>query len=242
MKAEEFAQVLGGIREEYLAEAEGFRRGRKPGWGRWAALAACLGLLAAGAWLAPGGIATGPGGTSGAEVSVSGNGSAAPGNRLVVNEAESILGLDMDVRIRSYGGLSEAERAAVMEEFAEATGLDYETLLGRIPAAFAGEDFLSVDAPAGAGTYAPHDYVFTFRTEDGGTARVAVCAGGEPLRDCLLLCEDPEISQVGGEDVVICGDGGRYMAQFTHEGVGYDVEAKAVSLAELEELLEGLMG
>ena len=45
MKAEEFAQVLGGIREEYLAEAEGFRRGRKPGWGRWAALAACLGLV-----------------------------------------------------------------------------------------------------------------------------------------------------------------------------------------------------
>lgn len=242
MKAEEFALVLGGIREEYLAEAEDFRRGRKPGWGRWAALAACLGLLAAGAWLSPGGTAAGPGGTSGAEVSASGSGSAAPGNRLVVNEAEGALGLDMDVRIRSYDGLSETERAAVMGEFAEATGLDYDGLLGRIPAAFAGEGFLSVDAPAGAGAYAPHDYVFTFRTEEGGAARVAVCAGGEPLRDCFLLREEPETSRVGGEDVVICGDGGRYVARFTHGGVGYDVETKAVSLAELEELLEGLLG
>lgn len=53
MRKEEFAEVFGGIRENYVNEAETVRRNRKPGWHRWTAAAACLAIAVAAAVSAP---------------------------------------------------------------------------------------------------------------------------------------------------------------------------------------------
>jgi len=45
MRKEDFAEVLGGISEEYIKEAETVKRAGKPFWVKWCAAAACLCLM-----------------------------------------------------------------------------------------------------------------------------------------------------------------------------------------------------
>ena len=53
MRAEDFADVLGGINESYIQEAETMKKARKPVWPKWGAMAACFCLLAAAVAVAP---------------------------------------------------------------------------------------------------------------------------------------------------------------------------------------------
>lgn len=46
MKAEQFSRALGEIKEEYLEETLTYQRKRKPHWGRWGIMAACLAMVA----------------------------------------------------------------------------------------------------------------------------------------------------------------------------------------------------
>lgn len=45
MRKEDFAEVFGDIDENYVKEAETFKKAKKPVWARWSAVAACLVLL-----------------------------------------------------------------------------------------------------------------------------------------------------------------------------------------------------
>ena len=54
MRKEDFAEVFGDINEKHIAEARAERKAKKPVWIKWGAMAACLCLVAAGAFVMPG--------------------------------------------------------------------------------------------------------------------------------------------------------------------------------------------
>lgn len=54
MRKEEFAEILGGINENYIQEAESMKRPENPVWRKWGATAACFCLLAAAVAVASG--------------------------------------------------------------------------------------------------------------------------------------------------------------------------------------------
>ena len=47
MKKEEFCEALGNINERYVEEARAGRKGKKPGWIKWGAMAACFAAVTA---------------------------------------------------------------------------------------------------------------------------------------------------------------------------------------------------
>lgn len=90
-----------------------------------------------------------------------------------------------------------------------------------------------------------HDHCLELQTESGGTATVRVSREGWPLRCCLLLDEDPQLSTVNGVELVIHGmnliDGASFFTRFEHEGVYYDIETNGIPQRDLQYLLETLI-
>ena len=226
MTKEKLYEALGGIDEKYVKEARECQRAKKPGWFKGGVLAACLCLAALGSaavWqLAADRNAVQPGRVN-----------------LVVNEVENGTQLDMDVKISHYTDASGEEWEAAMEAFGQATGMSYEEFTKKLPASYRQTAFYSVDAPAvpKSGEYVPHDYVLEFLTKTDGKVKISICAEEEPLRDCFFLCEDPKESKVNGTAVLVYSVQGRFMAQFSHGAVQYDIDAQGIPLEELEDLL-----
>ena len=227
MRKEEFCKILGDISENYIIEARAERKAKKTAWTKWGGLAACLCLVVLGVFIAQ------RLGTLGADIKQPGE------PKLVINEVGDTIHSDMDVQISHYNDLSPAEWEAVMQEFKNSIGWSYEEFIKKWPAAYQSTAFYSVDAPTTPkGTeYIPHDYVFAFLTESGGTVEIAICAGEEPLRDCFFVCDNPKESEINGTAVVIYGVQGGFMAQFSYDNVYYDIEMCNTTLQELENLL-----
>lgn len=173
-------------------------------------------------------------------------------NLFVVNKVDSVSMADMDVQFSHYNHLSAIELESVHKNFESAIGMSYETFTAKIPITFVNTSFYSVDVPAGATTvdtpadvtekkYIPHDYAFKYQTENKGEATIAVCSDGEPLRDCIFRCDNPEQSRINGVTVTIYGYEDFFMMQFSYENVNYDIETNNITLEELEELLTGIM-
>ena len=53
MTNEKLYEVLGDISEKHINEAKAYHKAKKPGWVKWGAMAACLCLIAAGAFTLP---------------------------------------------------------------------------------------------------------------------------------------------------------------------------------------------
>ncbi|MGI6181956.1 MAG: hypothetical protein ACOYIE_07750 [Agathobaculum sp.] len=233
MTNEKFYEVLGGMDENYVKEAGEYRK-RKPVWPKWCAAAACLCLAVLGLWFAgqrtdgqtPGGVVPQP-----------------EGGVLTVNPVENVTSADMDVQFSHYSDLPADGRQAAEQAFADAMGMTCAEFAAKLPADWQQTAFYSVDAPTeprGA-VYIPHDYVFELRTADGGSAKIALCAGQAPLRDCFFVCDAPEQSEIGGTAVTVYGVRDTLFAEFACGGVFYDVETHGVPAEELENLLTGLL-
>lgn len=75
----------------------------------------------------------------------------------------------------------------------------------KIPNTFVSKSYYSVDVPADATRteYIPHDYVFEYQTENGKEVKVAINSVGDPLRDCIIECDNPELSAVNDVNAII---------------------------------------
>lgn len=252
MTNEKLYEVLGDINKKHVKEAREYCKTRKPAWVKWGAMAACLCLVVAGAF-APGlqgghGTAPQQGVTPGTSVVQPGKDDEATHlgevNLFVVNEAENVMTTDMDVQFSHYDRLSEVEREIMLKQFETAIGLSYNDFTAKISDTFVLKSFYSVDIPADVERteYVPHDYVFEYQNENDGEARIATCSAEEPLRDCFVMCDNPKQSEINGISAVIYGYQGIFMVEFSHENINYDIETSNITLAELEELLTGIMG
>lgn len=257
MRKEEFAEVLGDINENYVKEARAPKKAKKHSWIKWCAMAACLCLVVVGAFIAPDlrrepdGAGVQQGGIPGTNITQSGSNNETTQlgrtNLLVVNEAESVMSSDMDVQITSFDKLPYDVWNEVLEDFHVFAGIGYEDFVAKIPNTWEYANFYSLSTRGYKDAnlkdeYRLHDYVFECQTKTGGTATIALCSFDEPLRDCFILCDNPENSEINGVEVIVYGYQDSYMVQFSYENVSYDIETSNITLEELEELLTGIIG
>ncbi len=250
MKKERILNAVGKISDDLIEDAAVVAKKESSAVirRRWVALAACLCLVMIGAFAAPalkgdhGGVTPQPGinHETNDALQENDNNTTQPANLLVVNEVDNITIADMDVQFSHYGSLSETENEVVLKQFETAMGLRYNAFTAKIPDTYVIKSFYSVDVPSDAARteYVPHDYVFEYQTEDGGSARIAMCSAEKPLRDLFIMSDNPKLSEINGVSVAIYGYQGTFMVQFSHENINYDMETSNIKLEELEELID----
>lgn len=167
-------------------------------------------------------------------------------NLFVVNKADSIMDTDMDVQINSFNKIPYYVWVSILEDFHEFVGITYEEFTDKIPDNFECFHFYSLSIPGYKDAdlkdeYHLHDYVFEYRTENGGEAIIAICSSAEPLRDYFIRCNNPKQSEINGVPVMIYGYQDTFVVQFAHEKINYDIETSNITLEELENLLIGIM-
>lgn len=240
MRKEELFDIIGEADEHKVAAAGMAMAAKKMARsvpGKWAALAACLAVVVLiGITL----VRT----VSVQEPDVTGV-SLGNSDLLVVNKLDSLVHSDMDVQFSYYDKLPHDVWMSVSEEFQNGTGIGYEDFTGRIPNTFELNDFYSISARGYKDAdlkdeYSLHDYVFDYRTENGGEATIALCSFEAPLRDCYIMCDNPEQSEINGISVVVYGYRNSFMVQFSYKNVNYDIETNGITLEELHALLTGI--
>lgn len=255
MRKEDLCDVLGEINETYIKEARTHQKTKLPVWVKCGVLAACLTLVLTIAaprvrQQLPGqGNTPQPGGIPGANEIVQPGTSVettAPAVQLFVNEIDSIASMDMDVQFAYYEKLPQNVWEEVLEEFYAFTGISYDEFTSKFPDEWEISNFYSASTPGYKDggpddEYRLHDYVFECQNDKGGSASVAICPFEEALRDCFILCDDPERSVINGTSLTIYGYGNCYMVQFLHKNVNYDIETNNITLDELQDLLLGIM-
>lgn len=253
MNAEKLLETIGEIDEELIAGAK--VRKKRLGWAKWAAAAACVGLLAAGfavpKLLMPARHIGGNDNTVRSDnPSVESSEQEPPTTEttqsavqidLMVNECSiAELAMDMDVQQENYG---DKPAQAVQDAFYDAVGVKLNDFIACIPAELRTQWRLSsLSTRAGEdAAYRIHDYVLHCTAEHDGQVEIAVSALARPLRDWLLSCEEPVQSYVSGTSVEVYGAGELYIAMFEYKGACYDMTTHNLSLTELESLLAGLL-
>ena len=253
MKNEKIFNAVGKISDELIEDAV-ITTGKKTHttvWVKWAAMAACLCLVVAFAFIMPrlqnNPVESGPqlstNPSIGIEQSNNQESTTQPNkkNVLLVNSVNGIAIADMDARLTHYPDLSESDD--ILKQLETAVGFSYNDFIAKIPAAFVTKSFYSMDVPADATRteYIPHDYIFGYQTENGGDIKIAICAEEIPLRDCFYICENPKQSEINGTSVVILSSLDNFLVQFSWGNVNYDIETSNITLEELEHLLVGIL-
>lgn len=168
--------------------------------------------------------------------------------KLIVNKVDSMLETvpDADVKIVSYDKVPKDVWDSILEEFYEFTGIAYEDFTSGLSASGEIYNFHSLSTRGYKDgwvedEYYLHDYVFGYRTENGGEATIALSSVGKPLRDYYLYCENPQQSEINGVLFVIYEYENMYLAQFSYESVSYDIATINMTLEELETLLVAII-
>ena len=230
MKEETLFALLSDIDEAHIAQAHGQKKTPRT-WVKWAAVA-CLCLVAA-AFAIPRLL----GSPAGPQLQPD-----AP-NVIQVNTVEGMGMADILAKSTYYDKLSAPKQYAMRKQFKAATGLNYQDFTAKIPAFCTNLSFYSVDVPVDPAIpqYVPHDYVFRYQGETGGMVTIALCGKEAPLRDVILICEDPLESQINGIPVIIYGTINDYFARFSWKNVYYDIQTRNFTIEQLEQLLEGIL-
>lgn len=225
MKKEELFSVIGEVDEQKVAaagEAIAKTKKRRSLWLRLGALAACLCLVTAGAFIIH---------------SVLGKTNAGKENVIVVNEAENFMIIDIYAQITYYA----PDEEGLVSKFKDITGLNYYKFIKKIPDTYVLGYLYAYDLydfESDNGQYIPHDFVLNYQHEKSGSVRIAICSIEAPLSD-LMYFSDSELqpSVINGVEVYIQSFEHVFAASFTYEDINYDIETKNITLEELENLL-----
>lgn len=168
-------------------------------------------------------------------------------NRIAINTVKHTMSLDMDVQITSFSKQAADAWASAVEDFHKFTGITYEDFTGKISDSLEQCDFYSVSSrgyseSGSLGEYTLHDYIFNYQTQNGGSAKIAICSFAAPLRECLIFCDNPEKSVINGVSMEIYGYQDTFMAQFSCNGINYDIETSNMTQDGLKELLTCIIG
>lgn len=168
-------------------------------------------------------------------------------NRIAINTVKHTMSLDMDVQISSFSKQAADAWASAVEDFYKFAGITYEDFTGKIPDSLEQCDFYSVSSrgyseSGSLGEYTLHDFVFNYQTQNGGSAKIAICSFAAPLRDYLIFCDNPEKSVINGVLMEIYGYQDTFVAQFSYNGINYDIETSNMTQDGLKELLTCIIG
>ena len=167
--------------------------------------------------------------------------------RILINVVKQPITLDIDVQLTSLSEQTSNSWSSVIEDFHKFTGITYEDFTGKIPDSLEQCGFYSVSSRGYSESgsleeYTLHDYVFDYQTQNGGSAKIAICSFAAPLRECLIFCDNPEKSEINGISMEIYGYQDTFMAQFSCNGVNYDIETSNMTKDGLVELLTCIIG
>ncbi len=243
MNKENFCALLTNLDERYIAQAGTFQKSKNTVWVKWGAAAACLCavMICTFALRQQGGLLVDP--VQSSPISQREEPSDTPHqNTLFINDVE-VFTPDLDVQFTYYDELSEEEKAKWSADFERAAGFPHDALTQKLPAAFSNRRFYTMNAPdkASPSGYSTHDYVLEYAAEAEKSVKIALSALGEPLRCCIVTCDDPQPSEIDGVPVYLYGYGDSFLAQFHCGGVGVDVDASGISQDELETLISNLI-
>lgn len=265
MSTKKFSEAMSEISDKYYDEVATYKaKTTKHSWLKYGSLVACfafVALIGIGAFQNGFFISSTPQGDQGNNLD--GNYYSAGNNpsgdevseqnpqeilqedvELVVNQvSEFPITSDVDVEISTYDELPHDELKLIEEEFFSYTGISFEDFVTFIPEEL--RENLSFYSLATRGykdaemdnEYRLHDYVFDCHSNNGTQLTIALCNFEEPVRDCFIHDENPEVSNIHGIPTIIYEYENTYMVQFSYGGVYYDIETTNMSLDTLEALL-----
>ena len=143
---------------------------------------------------------------------------------LNIYKIASLTSSDMDVKIENYSPkLPEWIWQEILEEFENEMGISKENFEAKIPDKFISSNFYSSSIKGYKDANLPdeykiHDYVFEYRTENGGEILIAICKDEKPLRDYYFEFKG-EKSQIGNTELEISQYNNKYMATFEFNNV-----------------------
>ncbi len=150
---------------------------------------------------------------------------------------------DMDIQIEWYD--TDEISGEVKESFKDRVGVEPEAFISRLPEGFEVESFWSYLSRYNENgirheTYSPYDYRMQIAAPTEGSITIAACGKGEPLRDCIIVCENAVPSMVNDTEMYIYKLGNSYYTCFESGGIYYDIETESVSDEEFAALIAAL--
>lgn len=156
-------------------------------------------------------------------------------NRIEINRIDEMMStaLDIDCQI---------EHDVNPQDFKLNTGVEYDRFMDALPKSFVLENIYSLKTPKTpkTGEYIHHDYVLNLRTTTDGSADIAMCAYEKPLRDWLMMCDEPKISQINGIEMVIQAYENMYMTVFQCGNMYYDITSQNITEDDFISLLSSV--
>ncbi len=235
MTGEALYEAIEQIDERYIEEAAAFRSRKTTVFHRMGWIAACLCLAAVGSVMllsrftqTPPDIGEEP--------------------YIIVNKLQTPPAMgDIDVKGEHYiinsQPVYESKEVwtAMKRDFKENIGETYDAFIARIPETMQTNltyytFWARSSLPDGA--YTLHDYIFDCSSEDSHI-RLAISHVGTPMR-CWLIGTNAKPSVVNGTEMTVSGSHDDYYVTFEKNGIYYDLEAHALTLSQLEELLLSL--
>lgn len=166
-------------------------------------------------------------------------------NDIHINRDDLMMAVaDMDIQIEHYdvNALSEEVR----DGFESRVGVSYDEFVSRLPEGYTAENLWSYltrwrENGERQEEYTPFDYRLFISTPSEGTVNMAVCGAAQPLRDCIIKCDNDVPSYIKGVEMYIYGFGSEYYVFFESGGIWYDMEVETESEDELIRLIEALI-
>lgn len=94
--------------------------------------------------------------------------------------------------------------------------------------------------------YVPHDELYHFTTSSGNKVTIAMCDFEKPLRDCMIMCDNPKLSHIYGTETIVLHINDLYNAQFVVNDLHFDIDLECetspdTGWGELIHLLEQIV-
>lgn len=255
MNTKLFSEAMSEVNDKYYEEAENYHC-KKHGWVKWSAMAACFTAVLFSAlsvlpkYLDQQGTIP-PDNPNSVITDNPNNAPQSPsggGFELVVNQLDAAPFMaDVDVKLTHYDKIPYDVWKLIEEDFYTFANISYDDFVALIPEKFRMDmTFYSLATKGYKDSeqddeYRLHDYVFDCQSDEGVQVTIALCNFEAPIRDYFIHDENPEVSSVNGTPVTIYGYDNMYMANFSYEGVNYDIETKNLDLNQLQELLTNIM-
>lgn len=156
-----------------------------------------------------------------------------------INEQKSVdsVTADMDITIAD---VALADSGTIdpdaVDDFEARTGITFADFRNRFQD-YTLEDAVALNAPTGDGNYVFRDYEFRL-VRGGSRVNVSFSPFGKPMRDYFFISDDMAVSVIDNTEVLIMRyDDNHYWAEFTADGLYYDIEADDIQESDFIEVL-----
>lgn len=238
--------LLNDVDDKYIIEAAQDNKKKKPVFYKGLAAAACFCFIITGSFLAinyfqPDSFPNNP------SLSASTENSSIHTNKLIINELSSPPS-EVDIKTKYETAAAKIPYdvwKAVVAAFESFSGKDLESFNAMVPPQFKHCGFF----PASLRGYKDghledlwkyYDYVFSYVTETGGEAYIALSSEDLSSRLFTITDNHPDLTEINGIQFTVFSYESSFYVSFYHNHVNYDIKTTDVSSEDLYELLQSI--